>query len=166
MVYFLTPLLLGILLTGSQVITSRNPVHSVFWLVLTFIQSAFIFITWGLDFIALMTIIVYVGAIAILFLFVILMLQLANTPTSNLAQTWPTLFFIATGVFLGGYLSQSFSSLPFPNNPLYPENLSAWSNVEAIGQTLYSTYPLLFVAAGFTLLVAMVGAMVLSKVTS
>lgn len=69
---------LGTVVSGIMVISALNPVHSVFWLVVAFINSAALFILLGVDFIALMLIIIYVGAIAILFLFVIMMLNLAE----------------------------------------------------------------------------------------
>lgn len=75
---------------GLKVITEKNTVHSVFYLVLAFINSAIILITWGIDYIGLLIIIVYVGAIAILFIFVVMMINVKNEETTGSAGQSPS----------------------------------------------------------------------------
>nr|AER54590.1 NADH dehydrogenase subunit 6 [Lucernaria janetae] len=166
MLYLLPFLLVGILLTGCQVIGARNPIHSVFWLVITFIQTALILVLLGLDFIAFMTIIVYVGAIAILFLFVILMLQL----TTHYQESWwvygPSLLFISSLLFSGGYIAHIPYGGTLNFNLIQPLAVAPSSNVVTLGSFFYQQYSLIFVGVAMILLVAMVGAMALSKVTS
>lgn len=155
-------------MSGIMVISSISPVHSVFWLVVTFINSAALFILLGLDFIALMMIIVYVGAIAILFIFVIMMLNLAEGGgESDMINYAPIGFGLGT-FFLGALVSGGggiYGTLLGGGewNLTRPWALQKSHNIEAIGRILYSDCYYLFILVSFILLVAMIGAIVLTQ---
>nr|UKP87786.1 NADH dehydrogenase subunit 6 [Keroeides sp. ANT112] len=150
-------LVLGIVGASFMVISTRNPVYSVFWLVMAFVNAAVMFISLGLDYIGLIFIIVYVGAIAILFLFVIMLIQQPNKVDSQDHS-----HFLPVGlsvIFLFYSLltnSQKYISNP---NPV----IESRTNIEAIGSHLYTTYYELVLIASLVLLVAMIGAILLAK---
>nr|UKP87132.1 NADH dehydrogenase subunit 6 [Acanella sp. ANT177] len=146
---------LGIVGASLMVISTPNPVYSVFWLVIAFVNAAVMFISLGLDYIGLIFIIVYVGAIAILFLFVIMLIQQPNKVDSQDHS-----HFLPVGlsvIFL-------FYSL-LTNSPKYISNpvIGSRTNIGAIGSHLYTTYYELVLVASLVLLVAMVGAILLAK---
>nr|QDP70638.1 NADH dehydrogenase subunit 6 [Halipteris cf. finmarchica RH-2019]UKP87683.1 NADH dehydrogenase subunit 6 [Balticina finmarchica] len=144
---------LGIVGASLMVISTPNPVYSVFWLVIAFVNAAVMFISLGLDYIGLIFIIVYVGAIAILFLFVIMLIQQPNKVDSQDHS-----HFLPVGlsvIFL-------FYSL-LTNSPKYISNPVIGSNIGAIGSHLYTTYYELVLVASLVLLVAMVGAILLAQ---
>ena len=154
------------ILSGAMTITARNPVHSVLWLILAFFNAAGLMVLAGAEFIAMLLVIVYVGAVAVLFLFVVMMLNIdfaalragfvKNFPL-GLALALVLLAEIAIGlgaVGSGGIqLGQPDGSAAIP---------AGMSNIQAIGHLLYGKYLFLFEAAGLLLLVAMVGAIVLT----
>jgi NADH-quinone oxidoreductase subunit J len=146
------------------VIFARNPVHSVLWLILAFFNAAGLMLLTGAEFIAMLLVIVYVGAVAVLFLFVVMMLDvdfasLRSGFTRNLpfglliALVLLAEIVIAFSAKRDGPVLQHASATPPPN---------AIPNIEALGTLLYTRYLFVFELAGFILLVAMIGAIVLT----
>ena len=149
---------------GLFTVVSRNPVHSVLWLILTFLSSAGLFVLLGAEFVAMLLVIVYVGAVAVLFLFVVMMLDVDFAEfKAEMAQYLPL------GLLIGLVLLMQLSMA-----------LGVWSvadtaeaaraavtpaethNTAALGLLIYDQYFLLFQLAGLILLVAMIGAIVLT----
>jgi len=157
----------GILvLSALMVITARNPVHSVLFLILAFFNSAGIFILLGAEFIGLILVIVYVGAVAVLFLFVVMMLDIDFANLRKGAMQYISVGFLIGGILLfeliALYSSWRFAEVA-PENRATP--LSAFegtTNTEALGRILYTDYILAFQMAGLILFVAMIGAIVLT----
>jgi NADH-quinone oxidoreductase subunit J len=149
-----------------MVIAARNPVHSVLYLILAFVNAAGLLVMLGAEFLAMILIVVYVGAVAVLFLFVIMMLDVDFTELKQgFLQYLPlgALLFLVFLLELGGVvftwafvpdISKAFAS------PIPP--LADASNTEALGAVLYTRYVYFFQASGLILLVAMVGAIVLT----
>ena len=151
---------------ACMVIAARNPVHSVLFLILAFFNSAGLFILLGAEFVAMILVIVYVGAVAVLFLFVVMMLDIDFAELrEGMLQYMPV--GVTIGVILMVELIVVFGAWAFSSQT---ETLAAaktpppdqLSNTEAIGQLLYTKYVYLFQAAGIVLLIAMVGAIVLT----
>jgi len=151
---------------GVLVIASRNPVHSVLFLILAFFNAAGLFVLMGAEFLAMILVIVYVGAVAVLFLFVVMMLDINFVELrSGFAQYLPVgaligLILLAELLVVGsGWVvlpqAESVAAAPIPP-------LDQLTNTEAIGRLIYTKYIYLFQAAGLVLLVAMVGAIVLT----
>ena len=151
---------------GVLVIASRNPVHSVLFLILAFFNSAGLFVLMGAEFLAMILVIVYVGAVAVLFLFVVMMLDINFVELrSGFAQYLPIgalvgLILLAELLVVGsGWVVipevESLASAPIPP-------INQVTNTEAIGRLIYTKYIYLFQAAGLVLLVAMIGAIVLT----
>jgi NADH-quinone oxidoreductase subunit J len=150
--------------SGVMVITSRNPVHSVLFLILAFFNAAGLFILLGAEFIAMILVVVYVGAVAVLFLFVVMMLDvdfvelrqgmLAYLPVGGVIG----LVLLAELILVLATWSMSPQALQVTAAPT-PAGIS---NTEAIGLILYTRYIYYFQAAGLVLLVAMIGAIVLT----
>jgi NADH-quinone oxidoreductase subunit J len=146
------------------VVTARNPVHSVLFLILAFVNAAALFILLGAEFLAMILIVVYVGAVAVLFLFVVMML---DVDFAELKQGF--LRYLPIGALVGGIVllelvfvvgSWSFGSVAVTQIPTpTPQGLS---NTAALGSVLYTQYVYLFEAAGFVLMTAMIGAIVLT----
>jgi len=151
--------------SGTMVIASRNPVHSVLWLIMAFFNAAGLFVLLGAEFLAFLLIIVYVGAVAVLFLFVVMMLDVDfATLRSGLLRHWPL------GVMLAGLLLAEiiFTVAAWNAGAIGPAARAApvatdLPNIEALGQVLYSRYLFIFEVAGLVLLVAMIGAIVLTQ---
>lgn len=151
------------------VISAQNPVHSVFFLVLVFFTSAFLLFLLEVEFISLLFVLVYVGAIAVLFLFVVMMLDIKITKYEK-----DLFFYIPMGGFLGiiffleVFLSLQENLVPFlpsSGREIYINWLTAvdsLTNLDVLGQILYTYYFFYFLIAGIILLVAMVGAIVLT----
>jgi NADH-quinone oxidoreductase subunit J len=144
------------------VIFARNPVHSVLWLILAFFNAAGLMLLVGAEFIAMLLVIVYVGAVAVLFLFVVMMLdidfaQLRSGFTANL----PFGIVIAL-VLLGEVIVANSAWKAGPALSSHAIPAAAQPNIVALGQLLYSRYLFAFEIAGLILLVAMVGAIVLT----
>ncbi|QBY02636.1 NADH-quinone oxidoreductase subunit J [Rhodophyticola sp. CCM32] len=148
------------------VVVSRNPVHSVLWLILCFLSSAGLFVLLGAEFVAMLLIIVYVGAVAVLFLFVVMMLDVDFAELkAEMAKYVPLAGLI--GVVLLMQLTMAFGTWQFSDgidarlgNPIPP--MDEVHNARALGLLLYDKYFLLFQLAGLILLVAMIGAIVLT----
>ena len=148
--------------SAIAVIFARNPVHSVLWLILAFFNAAGLMLLVGAEFIAMLLVIVYVGAVAVLFLFVVMMLDidfasLRRGFTANLP------FGIIIALVLAGEVivaALSWKAGPTLSGHAIPA--AAQPNIVALGQLLYSRYLFAFEIAGLILLVAMVGAIVLT----
>jgi len=149
-----------------MVISARNPVHSVLFLILTFFNAAGLFVLIGAEFIAMILIVVYVGAVAVLFLFVVMMLDIGlSQMREGFLQYLPVGGLI--GIILAVELvmvgsSWSLSSKMQQMRSFPTPSLEKMTNTHAIGNVLYTEYIYLFQGAGLTLLVAMVGAIVLT----
>ena len=151
--------------SGLLVITARNPVHSVLFLILAFFTAAGLFVMLGAEFLAMLLVVVYVGAVAVLFLFVVMML---DVDFSQLREGFSR--YLPIGMVVGGVLAiemilvattvanRGAASLNVA--PANPD--AALPNAEAIGRVLYTDYVYFFQAAGLVLLVAMIGAIVLT----
>ncbi|MEO1044927.1 MAG: NADH-quinone oxidoreductase subunit J [Pseudomonadota bacterium] len=151
--------------SGALTIMSRNPVHSVLWLILAFFNAAWLMVIVGAEFIAMLLVIVYVGAVAVLFLFVVMMLDIdfarlraGFTKNLPLGLALAVIFFAELTVGIGVWRA---GSLTLDQNAINPAREGA-TNTQAVGELLYTKYPFLFEAAGVILLVAMVGAIVLT----
>ena len=148
------------------VIFSRNPVHSVLWLILAFFNAAGLMILVGAEFIAMLLIIVYVGAVAVLFLFVVMMLNIDfATLRAGFVRNFPLGLAIAAillAELVLGMGAQSAGGLQLGTPDGHAVPLAGVSNTEAIGALLYGRYLFLFEASGVILLVAMIGAIVLT----
>ena len=147
------------------VVSAKNPVHSVLYLITVFFSAAGMFVLMGAEFLAMLLVVVYVGAVAVLFLFVVMMLDVDFVALrQGFARYMP--LGLAVGVVL--LLEMVLVSVTIAQHgaaaknaaPLVPDQ--AQPNVEAIGRVLYTDYVYLFQAAGLVLLVAMIGAIVLT----
>jgi NADH-quinone oxidoreductase subunit J len=156
-----------VLLSGAMTITSRNPVHSVLWLILAFFNAAGLMLLCGAEFIAMLLVIVYVGAVAVLFLFVVMMLDIDFAELRAGFVRYAMIGFafavllaaevvIALLGWSAGGLQLDQRIAPTPDK---------MPNIEAIGHLLYSHYLFVFEGAGLVLLVAMIGAIVLTHRT-
>ena len=150
--------------SAVMVVTSRNPVHSVLFLILCFFNAAALFLIAGAEFLAMILVIVYVGAVAVLFLFVVMMLDIDFAQLREGFQRYAPIGAVIGGilflellmVFGAWRLAPEAAALRV--NPM-PEGVT---NTEALGRILYTDYFYLFQAAGMILLVAMIGAIVLT----
>ena len=163
-----------LLACGTLVIGVQNPIHSILFLVLVFFNGSILLMILQVEFFALIFLIVYVGAIVILFLFMVMMLKIKHINVSQkLLDFFPYASFII-GIFLMELLTynkylgfSSFSNIfltPFTlnwNDTIY-SLVSGDSNIESLGKILYSTYLFPFLEAGFILFLAMVGAIVIA----
>lgn len=153
--------------SAVMVIMSRNPVHSVLWLILAFFNAAGLMVLVGAEFIAMLLVIVYVGAVAVLFLFVVMMLDIDFAEMrAGFIKNFPLGIAIAAvllaELFLGvGAYNVGGLELGSSDNAAAVQAPSE-SNIEAIGRLLYGPYIFLFEVAGIILLVAMIGAIVLT----
>jgi len=163
--------LFAIVTVGSafMVIAARNPVHSVLFLILAFFSSAGLFVLIGAEFIAMILVIVYVGAVAVLFLFVVMMLDINFV---QLRQGF--LQYAPIGAIVGIILLVELLMIgaSWISEPTFAGSLGAptpdaslTTNTDALGQLFYTTYVYLFQGAGMILLVAMIGAIVLTHRT-
>lgn len=152
-------------LSALMVITARNPVYSVLFLILAFFNAAGLFVLLGAEFIAMILVIVYVGAVAVLFMFVVMMLDISFADMRKGAMQ-----FIPLGLLIGGILMIEFFTLykAWEFSPQAINNLDAayaaghGSNTRALGQILYTDYVFPFQVSGLILLVSMIGAIVLT----
>ena len=155
-----------VIASGALVVLARNPVHSVLWLILAFFNAAGLMVLVGAEFIAMLLVIVYVGAVAVLFLFVVMMLNIdfaelragfiRNAPLGAAVA----LILLAELVLGVGAYRVGAIALGSPNGSAAP--LLGESNIENIGALLYGKYLFLFEMSGIVLLVAMIGAIVLT----
>jgi NADH-quinone oxidoreductase subunit J len=152
--------------SAFMVIAARNPVHSVLFLILAFVNASGLFVLMGAEFLAMILVVVYVGAVAVLFLFVVMML---DVDFAELRQGF--LQYLPIGAVVGiVFLIELFMVVGVwaiaPNvsqaiaSPIPP--IASTSNTEALGYVLYTRYVYFFQAAGVVLLVAMIGAIVLT----
>ncbi|MBA4340447.1 NADH-quinone oxidoreductase subunit J [Hyphomonas sp.] len=150
-----------VILSALFVIAARNPVHSVLWLILAFFSSAGLMVLIGAEFLAMLLIVVYVGAVAVLFLFVVMMLDVdfVELKQGSLGY-WP--FALLIGVILIAELALVWSASGSLTFDTFDPSPGAETNTEAIGAVMYTQYLLLFQLAGLILLVAMIGAIVLT----
>jgi NADH-quinone oxidoreductase subunit J len=153
-----------VILAAALTISSRNPVHSVLWLILAFFNAAGLMVLAGAEFIAMLLVIVYVGAVAVLFLFVVMMLDIDFAELrAGFVRYLPIgialALVLAAEVVVGffGYTAGgvALAAKAAPVDTTIP-------NIEAIGRLLYSRYLFVFEGAGLVLLVAMIGAIVLT----
>jgi NADH-quinone oxidoreductase subunit J len=153
-----------VILSGALVILSRNPVHSVLWLIVAFFNAAGLMLLVGAEFIAMLLVIVYVGAVAVLFLFVVMMLDIDFSELRSgfakygffgllVALVLAAEMIIAGGAWQGGKIDLAQAAAG---------SLPDRSNIEAMGALIYTKYLYIFEAAGLVLLVAMIGAIVLT----
>ena len=154
---------LSTVMGGLMTVVSRNPVHSVLWLILAFLSSAGLFVMLGAEFVAMLLIIVYVGAVAVLFLFVVMMLDVdfaelkaEMTKYLPLGLLIGVIIVMQLGVALGswGFADAAAANIAAPTGEAH--------NTEALGLLIYDKYIILFQLAGLILLVAMIGAIVLT----
>lgn len=153
------------LVSASLVIRTKNPVHSVFFLILVFCNTAGLLVLLGLDLFAMILLIVYVGAIAVLFLFVVMMLNIKIAEIQdNVLRYLPIgiLFLLEVILIIDTDLLPQLESNEVLTYTAYASKVNSWSNIESIGNLLYTTYSLFFLLASIILLVAMIGAIVLT----
>ncbi|NBN62328.1 NADH-quinone oxidoreductase subunit J [Microvirga tunisiensis] len=152
--------------SAFMVIASRNPVHSVLFLILAFVNSAGLFILLGAEYLAMLLIVVYVGAVAVLFLFVVMMLDVDFVELrQGFLQYMPVgalVGFIMLVELLMGLGAWVIAPELLGHRSEPTPSLDQVSNIEAIGQVLYTKYIFFFQTAGLVLLVAMIGAIVLT----
>jgi len=152
------------LASALMVVFARNPVHSVLFLILAFFNAAGLFVLLGAEFLAMILVVVYVGAVAVLFLFVVMMLDIDFAELKRGAQQY-VLVGAGVGIVLLLELMGSASLWKFsaasPGALAYPTPVGV-SNTEALGRILYTDYIYYFQIAGLVLLVAMIGAIVLT----
>ncbi|MBR2574351.1 MULTISPECIES: NADH-quinone oxidoreductase subunit J [unclassified Yoonia] len=148
---------------GLFTVISRNPVHSVLWLILAFLSSAGLFVTLGAEFVAMLMIIVYVGAVAVLFLFVVMMLDVDFAGLkAEMTKYLPLALLI--GVVILMQLAMALGVWGFSEGVegRIAAPVGEMENTRALGMLLYDQYFLLFQLSGLILLVAMIGAIVLT----
>jgi NADH-quinone oxidoreductase subunit J len=148
--------------SAVMVVTARNPVHSVLFLILAFVNAAGLFVLLGAEFLAMILIVVYVGAVAVLFLFVVMML---DVDFAELRQGF--LNYLPVGVLIGGVMLAELLLVVggwviTPTTSQATATVANVSNTQAIGLVLYTKYVYFFEAAGLILLVAMIGAIVMT----
>jgi len=151
------------IVSGILCVTARNPVHSVLWLILAFFNAAGLMVLVGAEFIAMLLVIVYVGAVAVLFLFVVMMLDIDFAELrSGFARYLP--FGVALVALLAGEIifaenAWSAGGVQLSRGAPTPEGMS---NIQALGLLIYTRYLYIFEGAGLVLLVALIGAIVLT----
>jgi NADH-quinone oxidoreductase subunit J len=151
-------------MSGAMVVVAKNPVHAVLFLILAFFNAAGLFILLSAEFLAMLLVIVYVGAVAVLFLFVVMMLDVDFAELrAGFIKNAPV------GLLVGGVVLVELVALVFARGVAAPASGTAASpipanitNTEALGHIVYTKYVYFFQAAGLVLLVAMVGAIVLT----
>ena len=152
-------------LAGLAVITARNPVHSVLFLITAFFSAAGLFVMLGAEFLAMILVVVYVGAVAVLFLFVVMMLDVDFAELRRGSARYLPVGAAIAGVLTVEmiFVAASVATNGAAANSTGPRgNAGSATNAEAIGRVLYTDYVYFFQAAGLILLVAMIGAIVLT----
>jgi NADH-quinone oxidoreductase subunit J len=155
----------GVMIASAlMVIAARNPVHSVLFLILAFFNAAGLFVLLGAEFLAMILVIVYVGAVAVLFLFVVMMLDIDFTELKK-----GTLQYLPMGALIGLILlaelvlvGTAWVTAPGAGHALASATPAGMTNTEVLGRILYTNYIYYFQTAGLVLLVAMIGAIVLT----
>jgi NADH-quinone oxidoreductase subunit J len=153
-----------IVLSATAVIFARNPVHSVLWLILAFFNAAGLFLLLGAEFLAMILVIVYVGAVAVLFLFVVMMLDIDFAELrAGFARYLPFGLILAAVVLAELIIAATAWRLGDGAMLAAPAHAaSGMTNTEALGALLYTKYVFIFQAAGLVLLTSMIGAIVLT----
>ena len=153
-----------VILGGALTILSKNPVHSVLWLILAFFNAAGLFVLLGAEFLAMILVIVYVGAVAVLFLFVVMMLDVDFAQLrAGFSRYLP--FGLGLAVVLLAELLLVVGGGSFGPSAALPAHapvVAGMTNTQALGSLLYTRYVYVFQAAGMVLLTAMIGAIVLT----
>ena len=161
--YLFSAMLIG---SAALVISCRNPVHAVLFLILAFFNAAGLFVMLGAEFIAMILVIVYVGAVAVLFLFVVMMLDIDFAELRQGMMKNAFVGFIVGGVLLAEfvwmYLRWNVAGLDVHGTQPIPTDMN---NTQALGMVLYTHYVYLFQVSGLILLVAMIGAITLTHRT-
>jgi NADH-quinone oxidoreductase subunit J len=152
------------IIAAFAVIAARNPVHSVLFLILTFFTAAGLFVLLGAEFLAMLLVVVYVGAVAVLFLFVVMMLDVDFAALKQGFLAYAPIGALVAAALLGELVLVASAAVSANGAPisLAPSAPSEITNAEAIGNVLYTDYLLVFQLAGLILLVAMIGAIVLT----
>jgi len=165
-----------LLFSGLMVISSRNPVHSVLWLILAFFCASGLFLLLGAEFLAMVLVVVYVGALAVMFLFVVMMLNInVETVKRSLNKLWPLCFLVilvfAADLYLiynksltthHFYNANATVKAPFVDEVHQIPSFDEVTNVHALGRIIYTDYFYVFQLSGLILLIAMVSAIVLT----
>ena len=159
--YAFAAVLLG---SAAMVVTSRNPVHSVLFLILAFFNAAALFLLAGAEFLAMILVIVYVGAVAVLFLFVVMMLDIDFAQLREGFQRYLPIGLTVVVVLLAELIMVlgGWQIAPEAMSLRFAPSAAGVSNTVQIGKVLYTDYILIFQASGLILLVAMIGAIVLT----
>ena len=153
------------ILSALMVISSKNPVHSVLFLILSFVNAAGLFILLGAEFLAMILVVVYVGAVAVLFLFVVMMLDI-----NYIKLRKGFLQYLPFGIILGivliielgiAFFTETFSAMSLVEYSQMPE-ITITENTKLLGFVLYTKYFYLFQISGIILLVAMIGSITLT----
>ena len=150
--------------SGFMVVISRNPVHSVLWLILCFISAAGLFVMLGAEFVAMLLVVVYVGAVAVLFLFVVMMLDVDFAELKGeLARYLPLALVIAVVLFAQlGIAFSGWTPAETAAELRVAPVVEGVQNTAGLGLVLYDRYLLMFQISGLVLLVAMIGAILLT----
>jgi len=151
-------------LSALMVFASRNPVHAVLFLILSFFNAAGLFVLLGAEFLAMILVVVYVGAVAVLFLFVVMMLDIDFAELKRGAAQYLPIGIIVAGLLIAElFFASAFKPTLLAASA--PAAANGISNTEALGRVLYTDYIFYFQTAGLILLVAMIGAIVLTHRT-
>ena len=150
--------------SAFMVIASRNPVHSVLYLILAFVNAAGLFVMMGAEFLAMILVVVYVGAVAVLFLFVVMMLDVDFAELKQGVLQYLPIGMVIGGIFLAEILLVvgTWAIAPETKGAITAPIPADVTNTEAIGLVLYTKYVYFFQISGLILLVAMIGAFVLT----
>lgn len=153
-----------LVMSALRVVTARNPVHSVLFLILSFFTSAGLFVLLGAEFIAMLLVIVYVGAVAVLFLFVVMMLNIRFSGMQKQFVRYVPIGLLIAGIMLAELIFVVMHTTAEKHIFALAESpiVSDMHNTESLGMILYTNYAYAFEMAGLILLVAMVGAITLS----
>ncbi len=153
-----------LIISALLVVGARNPVHSVLFLILAFFNAAALFVLLGAEFLAMVLVVVYVGAVAVLFLFVVMMLDIDFTELRQGFLQYAPLGIILCLVFFGELAAVGFgwALTPAAEGVARHPTPADVTNTEALGRIIYTDYVHVFQGAGMVLLVAMIGAIVLT----
>ena len=153
-----------LLASATMVVSARNPVHAVLFLILCFFNAAALFVLAGAEFLAMILVIVYVGAVAVLFLFVVMMLDISFVQLREGAQRYLPIGLVVGFVLLAelGMVLAGWKFAPEAAQLRFAPIAPGTQNTAQLGKLLYTDYILIFQASGLILLVAMIGAIVLT----
>jgi NADH-quinone oxidoreductase subunit J len=157
---------LAVIAVGAAlgVVSARNPVHSVLYLILTFFSAAGLFVLLGAEFLAMLLVVVYVGAVAVLFLFVVMMLDVDFAQLRQGYAKYLPVGLIVAAILLAEmiFISSAVAERGAAKGNLPAAAMVDVTNAQTIGRVLYTQYAYYFQAAGLVLLIAMIGAIVLT----